>query len=70
MHRVYRREIPATMCYTPILELGCTYIYRFLLRDIPDLATAAELSPIYSPPHRQVWRALEVIRSTCPIYVY
>lgn len=22
-------------------ELGCTYIYRFLLRDIPDLATAA-----------------------------
>lgn len=28
------------------------------------------ISSIYSPPHRQVWRALEVIRSTCPIYVY
>lgn len=68
MHRVCidERYLADYVLY-PFTELGCTYIYRFLLRDIPRPSRVA--TGRYSPPHRQVWRALEVIRSTCPIYV-
>lgn len=32
---------PVDYVLYPFTELGCTYIYRFLLRDIPDLAVSA-----------------------------